>query len=801
MKKCSKCGQMNPLLERTCKVCGHDKFEMTDEADAATPPAYEAAAARGGSAPETRAGPDDGFKSEPEVSARPLNDGGEKPFTVLLIGFSTSGKTWFLERTKRLFSKENRGGHKARIIIPSPKAHDEEAEGTRDREDHTIGWNDEPTEYHIIDLPGERLTSLFSEEGGVGSNKSAEQLLGALSAADAVMLVLPADDLLFAKDIAGERYQAFKNGAFDAPALNPTGAPFGALDFGELENLVAELRDTSPPADDRLGAAWQAQVEAVRKEHANQQAWDWARRAFQVERLIEDIQIVAAVIRLTEVGLGPADLLNRPRQHLLDYVAKGFGHVERPLFVAISKSDLILKPMPEFAALLRNHCTAEALEALDRDPLQTLREKAPVLWDKRGLFRWARADFVTSFYGHAGGKKLDYENTTPLGVGKVVKWMKDTRLIGPVRAWALSRARTLRDLRDGATLDRRPGVQGWQDAILHKLFGHRWLIDLFYGSPGGWFAVAITACLALWTSAWLAGVMPGEGVDNGMRITPPKVTCVEHQRLVQADQAFRDGYREPVISKAAERIADGVKLLSEVRCGGPHVEGARAVLKQALTETLAAERQRGDDAWKTDPVLTVNFHVAAAVLGDATWKNEALVPRLTEAQEKLLGSADEVFDGVTPPWRDIRLGEKAFKNGEISTLRQIDEKFGKLEDDKSARRTFRAWRNEVILREMAKPQTRDQLIREYGSLFSIWRAMFQQAPGDRLTILVAWFQQAPGGVFSILLAGLLLAATVASVVAYIMVYSAYGWLYRSWHYKERQAMLARQSAAASIPAS
>lgn len=400
-------------------------------------------------------------------------------FTVVIIGFYAGGKTWFLNRLKHELT---RWGFN---LSPAPAQDRERVIRTTQVEIHHARRlsDNQVRGFAIVDIPGERLTRLVAKDF-----RSVKSVIAAMDQAGALIVALPADEVLLSEDVQREA-QALRG--VDHVLLKRT------ADNPELHRLAQKAREVvveTGSVEDALGSLGlkAAELERLRALGDDKSEEDRA-KLLRLAEEVEALEMLTRVYRLaeadSEVSSFTQDLCfltglmsklrqdGRPVDATYDFGRIHAGDVDahissaayarflRPTFVAMTKADLVSHPDPLLGALIKHSRKPDIGIAFDEDPLDTLREMRPSL---AAMFeQWfanSKFDFVTAFHQHRQTDKIDY-SAGYYGVTAVFDWISwaqrwDGQKKGE-RA-ALARARALRVSRDG----RQDPARDWE--FMHR---------------------------------------------------------------------------------------------------------------------------------------------------------------------------------------------------------------------------------------------------------------------------------------------------------------------------------------------
>ena len=353
---------------------------------------------------------------------------------VVLLGFASAGKSWFLTRLKhklfhdpwfplrsepafadqgaRVSRSNNISSHSFLPVAGAEGAHADDV-------------------FHIIDMPGER----FEGVAGIDLFGRREELL-ALQVCKSVIIVLPADEVLLAER-AAERYALWEDEAAPAKARVPKAQ----------QTLQAQARDL-------------------------------AKANPQLERFIKTLGRLQDLLSLLETGIDVDAIIAMGRDGVIAHAATA-KRPSKPVFIGLAKAYVIKdyireiqdayadgvpdKPVNLLHLLFKD---AEedllALERFDDDPLTTVRRFRRGLVQCMEGFRWCKLDFVTAFAESEDPARrkrdplrVDYGRRS-WGVVPVIRWIQWAgrgRQTSSRSDWAfISAARAIRRFRDDGRL-------------------------------------------------------------------------------------------------------------------------------------------------------------------------------------------------------------------------------------------------------------------------------------------------------------------------------------------------------------
>ncbi len=375
-------------------------------------------------------------------------------FMMGLLGFPTGGKTWFLNRLKYTYQRPppNSRLKQRKPCVPTPPAarNGSVVPRTNDILRHQFIVSGRPDDsFNLLDVPGERFrTAASSNFVGV-----TDLTLAALRVSDAIVIVLPADEILFAERIASRDrrrvLRALQDGRND-PAAAKVGLPpddnLSADDIqAQLIEALAAQRKAKGPARERL----KREIERLRGDVEDRREWRLAEAANDVEDFIDNIGLLAGVLSLLESGVSAEQVAAMSGPEIMGRVGReGFLKRRAPVFLAISKMDSVLNPDPFLERKLDEIGIGPAERArLDADPLGTLKIHCPGLEHHAfAAFEWCKVDCITAFEGHLGGDTIDYD-CPAYGVEAVVEWIRWAKAFAKGPPWAKWEARAAQGLR------------------------------------------------------------------------------------------------------------------------------------------------------------------------------------------------------------------------------------------------------------------------------------------------------------------------------------------------------------------
>lgn len=423
MKTCDHCGVENADEARTCVNCG-DPLDIaggTESGSAAAAPRREtlklpprtpaAAAARavqrrpgdrgeGQANGENGAAPEDESREERlERALQQVEDSGR--FAIGVIGFATSGKTFFIHRLKRFMREE--GEYEPE---PPPPKEGSVVQGTVLIEAHEFELNtlDQPLTrgsgaasgkaepFWLIDIPGERFRQAL--EVAV-AGEDAVELIRVLRMSHALIIVLPADEALAAPVAQADHIARIR---FEA----------------ELDELGRTPRDNEPAEAAHRRTELIAELERTEKPISTER---------RMSELLANIAKISALARKgAPDGTNATALAGEPNEN------PGTQATRRPgrspfTFVALAKADLLIEP-ENGAAVRQNFPHILDPGLLDSAPAQLMRlHRRQVHARIAQAFEWHKFDFVSSFAGQPADDPRIYYRLNHYGVAAVVDWI------------------------------------------------------------------------------------------------------------------------------------------------------------------------------------------------------------------------------------------------------------------------------------------------------------------------------------------------------------------------------------------
>ena len=387
-------------------------------------------------------------------------------FTVVLIGFYAGGKTWFLNRVKH---ELGRWGFN---LSPPPARDRERVIRTVNVEIHHARRlaDDQVRGFALVDIPGERLTRLVAKDF-----RSVRSVIAAMDMCGALIVALPADEVLLSEDIQREA-QALRG--VDHVLLKRTE---GHATLAPLAQRARELVIETGSVENAIGAQGlkAAEMERIR-DLGDAKSEDERQKLLRLANDVEALELLTRVYRIAEADselahftqdlcfmTGLMSKLKRDDRRIdasYDFGTLDAGQVDvhissldyarfnRPTFVAMTKADLVSHPDPLLECMIKHGRKPDIGIAFDEDPLDTVREMRPSLAAMfEQWFGTVKFDFVTAFHQHRHSDTIDYA-AGHFGVTAVFDWINWAQRwdgLSRTERTALKRARAIRRSRDG----------------------------------------------------------------------------------------------------------------------------------------------------------------------------------------------------------------------------------------------------------------------------------------------------------------------------------------------------------------
>jgi hypothetical protein len=593
-----------------CVGCGYTFSEPEDVVPLSRP--AEEPAPRRQTAAHIAAHHGDGKNEERAALERELAKVEEEGlFTIGVIGFATSGKTFFVQRLKSYMRRK--GGYEP---DPPPAQDEIHIQGTRNIEIHRFDVRDhdddrfravdqgvapeQPEPFYMIDIPGERCAAAMES---ALRGEAAEQLIKVLKLSHALIIVVPADEV-FAPVVTRQQrmeIRLLKNRQEDLH--KEAGAREGAGNNSKLKKELA-----------RIAKEISAKEQPVNVEE-------------RLTALLDNVAIISAIA--SELVDESGQRISLQRYQMLDDAERaaiftGERRGPAPLtFVAMTKADLLIgRPQEEVKRLFPQ---IEAPEFLDCAPADAFKLHRPDLYRQIARsFAWHKFDFVTAFDAQPKDDLRIYYWLDFYGVAAVVDWIHWARgyltRTGRIRSGAprrFERPRAFWDRTEGVitrTLGRwraegathQPEEMGLdpagysrrRDSLRNRFRAWRsTAIEALMRERSGWalaLAAGSTVAVVL-ASLWTLGVF-SSGERPGFRF-PLEPVYADELRQMQEDEAlFATGVEAAGLRRWENVPSDGGWFSFDARnpARGPLERAIRLIPASAGEEAL--DPQRAEEA-------------------------------------------------------------------------------------------------------------------------------------------------------------------------------------------------------------
>lgn len=424
MKKCPSCGFPNPIEAAQCANC---EFVFAEGTTAAREAGEEVAEDVGAAVPPPPPPPAPIRLGGPDPGPRATADAPEGPseideedlleieesglFTIGIIGFATSGKTFFINRLKKFFRQE--GGYDPK---PPPPPDEGIVEGTINIETHRFFVLETDAEregragsprfrrdrepFYMIDIPGDKFRNAVEKDL---AGEEADTLINVLRLSHALIVVLPADDLLLPKLENEERFE-----------------------FRRIEREIAALKAQGE------GLSIEDRRKLSRLEHKRQRLDKRVDQEKHLEGLLDNIALISAIA--SELRDEHGEIITRQRYREMSDLERATAYTGRlrgpaPFtYIALAKADRLISPKQ-----LRRVRTAfpnvSDPDLIDLDPGNVVRLHRPKIHQRIvQAFAWHKFDFVTCFEGQPVDEKRIHYWLPHHGVEAVVEWIHWARI-------------------------------------------------------------------------------------------------------------------------------------------------------------------------------------------------------------------------------------------------------------------------------------------------------------------------------------------------------------------------------------
>lgn len=634
-----------------------------------------------------------------------------------LIGFSTAGKTWFLNRLKTIYQSRDPHLHLFREteswdVDPEPIRDGRLGLRTNDTEDHSFKAPDSEAErsFVIRDMAGERIElaadARDQRSADVPAFARVDTFVADLLVCDALIIVLPAEAALLGPTVVDDARKqvlsALNSG--DEPSeedLEAVGAPpsEAELDTGPLRADLKRLRASRDDALKREDgakkdadiAALNDEIDRVHAEILRLERWKLALDTNMMESFLSNFGTLGNVIRILEVRPDAAALAAMSRDEIF---RQPDGKPRMPVMICLARADTAMQPdefmkamihdaarrlleqetrsadIDEDAVKARTKEILKHLKTIDRHPVEIANAmsraggKAPGLGRSADRFSWCKVDFVTAFWGHDRTLSMRYSkhHYGVQGVTDFIDWAKGLRRANRFVRASVDHARFLRRLKvigrpEGVNPFRPKEDDGRRDPV------RRWIASapaaavkaLFEGeSP---FALVATV-LALAGLVLAAATLPSlvfrpGGADD-------TVTIMARGVYPATCDAIRETTTELRPSNArSRRPTELQQAIRSHRCDAVGDNAATAA--ERLSEAVEGAGQGASSAW--DRAAALSMLGRKSEVGDA-------VRLLSPEDADRLMSIIRPTQGQEDLWGLLARAEDDFEFGRIDQLRE-----------------------------------------------------------------------------------------------------------------------------------
>jgi hypothetical protein len=418
----------------------------------AAPPldaAAEAPAAEAATPPRSRlwaaAEQHDPDEQELEITAEDIAKvKADKWFTIGLVGFPTAGKTWFLNRVKERYSS----GLAAYTVAPPKVPQLDQVAGSTVITLHSfalpqhVGKRREGRglrSFAVLDIPGEAMARAVDRLGSrYDIALGADIVLEAFNACDALIIMMPVDELLFSHELADREKVAWLRNNGSGVLLELDGERQAAT--VELEALDKKVRPGRALAKTDA-ARREVLVAEIAAKQAEWREWMTAQSAVNVDKFCDNLGKFANVIHLLQSS-NALDIADIRISEIIRGVAKQTEATTTPVLFALSKMDALSSLPSDYATRLEaKGIDEDALSRIGDKPGRSVQELAPgVAKHLTQHFKWLKFECVTAFAGQKQGDlRIDYERNH-YGVDAIIEW------INRIEAFTSGTPRTVRDV-------------------------------------------------------------------------------------------------------------------------------------------------------------------------------------------------------------------------------------------------------------------------------------------------------------------------------------------------------------------
>jgi hypothetical protein len=309
------------------------------------------------------------------------------PLVIGLMGFSTTGKTWFLERLKAGFQEDFE-------IEPPPQWSRSRTVGpTRHGASlHRFSCPGNPKRsFYVVDVPGE----LYRIEMQSGFTGASVDMLQVIALCNAYAFVVPAAEYLFMQEL------------FDRGAL---------IDGLPSEAHIAARGGFTPEA----------------RRQINEDRYQY------IETMHHTLSRLALAIGYVQAcgGVEAALAAGMDAQKLLDFGERNGVRCGKPAALLLTMADR-MQPVIDASVTADPRLQTGGSIAFDADPVPiAMRYRPGILKGLARSFRWWKVDFATASDLHEGGEDFDAASDH-YGVLDTIDWFRRVRRWSAVPRWAL----------------------------------------------------------------------------------------------------------------------------------------------------------------------------------------------------------------------------------------------------------------------------------------------------------------------------------------------------------------------------
>jgi hypothetical protein len=353
---------------------------------------------------------------------------------IVLLGFPTAGKTWFLQRLKNEMGKKGfTHGKKAQS--------GSEVKGTLTYSSHRFQGGKDGHDYVLIDLPGERFLQAVKDDFLGETNILLRHVL---YTGRAFLVLLPADEVLFGRQAAvavrkkgGRGTDAEAKVAASTGEANPTVGKWAELDgiAEDIPPLVKKLRAAGKAGDTAAAALIESQIKVKndrRDELVESLSEDAVHRIAENEdslcEFTDGIGLMAKIMSLMRHRQSPDLPATIAVDDIDDHMASAdYSAPQIPMFVVLAKADVLEDKSGVtgriVAKLVKEKARRSVLKKFSDDPPNTIAAFRPQLAEALKVwFEQPKIDFASAFAGHRGGFEIDYD-LPHRGIDGIIDWV------------------------------------------------------------------------------------------------------------------------------------------------------------------------------------------------------------------------------------------------------------------------------------------------------------------------------------------------------------------------------------------